>query len=38
MSRIVERKLYAESMGRCMSPDCQEELFKDNGDISEKRT
>lgn len=32
----VERKLYAESMGRCMNPDCQEELFKDNGDIIEK--
>jgi hypothetical protein len=32
----VKRKLYAESMGRCMNPDCQEELFKDNGDIIEK--
>jgi len=32
----VQRKLYAESMGRCMNPDCQEGLFKDNGDIIEK--
>lgn len=24
----VERKLYAESMGRCMNPDCQAELFR----------
>ena len=32
----VTRKLYAESMGRCMNPNCQKELFKDNGDIIEK--
>lgn len=32
----VQRKLYAESMGRCMNPNCQEELFKDDGDIIEK--
>lgn len=24
----VERKLYAESMGRCMNPDCLEPLFE----------
>jgi hypothetical protein len=36
ISEHVQRKLYAESMGRCMNPDCQEELFKDNGDIIEK--
>ena len=36
ISSYVQRKLYAESMGRCMNPDCQEELFKDNGDIIEK--
>ena len=36
ISDYVQRKLYAESMGRCMNPDCQEELFKDNGDIIEK--
>ena len=32
----VERKLYAESMGRCMNPDCQAELFRENGDVIEK--
>lgn len=32
----VLRKLYSESMGRCMNPDCKEELFKENGDIIEK--
>ena len=32
----VKRKLYAESMGRCMNPNCQKELFRHNGDISEK--
>lgn len=32
----VKRKLYAESMGKCMNPDCQIELFQDNGDIIEK--
>lgn len=32
----VKRKLYAESMGRCMNPDCQRELFCKNGDIFEK--
>ena len=32
----VERKLYAESMGRCMNPDCQAELFRKKGDVVEK--
>lgn len=32
----IKRKLYAESMGRCMNPDCKIELFQDNGDIIEK--
>lgn len=32
----IKRRLYAESMGRCMNPDCQRELFKSNGDIIEK--
>lgn len=36
INEYVKRKLYAESMGRCMNPNCQEELFKDNGDIIEK--
>lgn len=32
----IERKIYAESMGRCMNPACKVELFKDSGDIMEK--
>ncbi len=32
----IERKIYAESMGRCMNPACKAELFKDSGDIMEK--
>lgn len=32
----IKRKLYAESMGRCMNPDCETELFLTNGDIAEK--
>jgi len=32
----VKRKLYAESMGRCMNPGCKQELFRQNGDIIEK--
>lgn len=32
----VERKLYAESMGRCMNPDCLEPLFEGAVDIGEK--
>ena len=36
ISQPVERKLYAESMGRCMNPGCRKELFRKNGDIIEK--
>lgn len=40
MSRTVrediKRRLYAESMGRCMNPACKKELFTNNGDIIEK--
>lgn len=32
----VKRRIYAESMGRCMNPECKVELFKDDGDIMEK--
>ena len=32
----VERKLCAESMGRCMNPACQAELFRKKGDVIEK--
>ena len=31
-----ERRLYIESMGRCMNPDCKEELLMKKGDIIEK--
>lgn len=36
ISEHVQRRLYAESMGRCMNPDCRTELFKENGDIIER--
>jgi len=32
----TERRLYAESMGKCMNPDCQTDLFLNCGDIMEK--
>ena len=32
----VLRRLYAESMGRCMNPNCQISLFLDAGDIIER--
>ncbi len=33
----IQRQLWAESMGKCMNPDCQIDLFfKDCGDIAEK--
>ncbi len=32
----VKRRLWAESMGRCMNPDCRAELFIKNSDIIEK--
>lgn len=36
ISKKVKRKLYAESMGKCMNPNCQIDLFGLNGDIIEK--
>ena len=36
ISEIIKRRLYAESMGRCMNPNCQCELFRLNGDVIEK--
>ena len=36
ISENVKRRLYAESMGRCMNPACQKELFIGEGDIIEK--
>lgn len=36
ISAAVERRIYAESMGRCMNPECKAELFKESGDIMEK--
>lgn len=32
----VLRKLYAESMGKCMNPDCKADLIFENGDIIER--
>ena len=32
----TKRRLYAESMGRCMNPHCKAELFREDGDIIEK--
>ena len=29
----VKRRLWAESMGRCMNPDCRAEFFINNSDI-----
>ena len=31
----VKRRLYSESMGRCMNPECQKDLFFSNGDIKD---
>lgn len=36
ISENVKRMLYAESMGRCMNPNCQRELFGSSVDIGEK--
>ena len=36
ISETIKRRLYAESMGRCMNPNCQCELFRPNGDVIEK--
>jgi len=32
----IQRRLYAESMGRCMNPACEKDLLLDNGNIAEK--
>lgn len=32
----IKRKLWAESMGRCMNPHCHIDLFNLNGDIAEQ--
>lgn len=32
----IQRRLYAESMGRCMNPACEKDLLLANGDIVEK--
>ena len=34
----VRKRLYAESLGRCMNPACQKKLFSGNGDIIEMET
>ena len=36
IDRLVERRLYSEAMGRCMNPNCQVELFINDGDMIEK--
>lgn len=36
LEKDVERNLYAESMGRCMNPNCRAVLFRENGDVIEK--
>ena len=36
IDETVNRRLYAESMGRCMNPKCRQELFFENGDIIER--
>lgn len=36
ISAYVERRLWAESAGKCMNPDCRADLFISNGDIAER--
>lgn len=36
IQEAVKKRLYAESMGRCMNPSCQQALFHKNCDIIEK--
>lgn len=36
ISAHVERRLWAESAGKCMNPDCRADLFSSNGDIAER--
>lgn len=35
ISEQTKRKLWAESMGKCMNPDCEQELFLEKWDIIE---
>ena len=35
ISEQTKRKLWAESMGKCMNPRCQKELFPENWDLIE---
>ena len=32
----VKRRLYSESMGKCMNPNCKADLFRRKGDVIEK--
>ena len=36
ISENVKRRMYAESMGKCMNPTCTVDLFEGGGDIIEK--
>ncbi|MDD3436452.1 MAG: HNH endonuclease signature motif containing protein [Candidatus Gastranaerophilales bacterium] len=36
IEKDIKRRLYAESMGRCMNPNCRVSLFKAEGDIIER--
>ena len=36
ISENIKRRLYADSMGRCMNPNCRKDLFIGEGDIVEK--
>lgn len=36
ISENVKRRLWAESMGRCMNPECKIDLFAQDSDIMEK--
>lgn len=36
ITEVVKKRLYAESMGRCMNPACRRKLFSEDGDIIEK--
>ena len=36
ISENVKRRLFAESMGKCMNPACEKDLFIGDGDIVER--
>lgn len=36
IDETVKRRMYAESMGRCMNPACREPLFINDGDLMER--